>query len=93
MAKIIIPTPLRKFTDNKSTLETKADTVLEAIKELIIEYPDLKNQIIDKQGGIRKFIKIYLDDTDIKVLDHEKTKVGAESVVSIIPAIAGGNIK
>lgn len=92
MSKIIIPTPLRKFTNNQTTLETSADTVLEVIRELTIKYPDLKNQIIDKQGGIRKYIRIYLDDTDIKTLDQEKTEVSAGSVVSIIPAIAGGNI-
>ncbi len=93
MAKIIIPTPLRKFTNNQGTLNTNADTVLEAIQELTAEYPDLKNQIIDQHGDIRKFIRIYLDDADIKTLDKEKTEVSAESVVSIIPAIAGGKFK
>jgi len=93
MAKIIIPTPLRKFTNNQDTLNTNAATVLEAIQELTAEYPDLKNQIIDQHGDIRKFIRIYLDDTDIKTLDKEKTEVSAESVVSIIPAIAGGKFK
>lgn len=92
MAKIIIPTPLRKFTNNQATLETNAHTVLEAIRELTIKYPDLKNQIIDKNGDIRKFIRIYLDDTNIKTLDQDKTEVSTGSVVSIIPAIAGGNI-
>ena len=46
--------------------------------------------MIDENGKIKRFIRIYLGDEDIKTLNDEATTVDKESVVSIIPAIAGG---
>jgi len=91
MAKVRIPSPLRKFTNNLVTLETSASNITGAISELVDTYPKLKEQIIDSEGKIRKFVRIYIGDTDIKALDNENTPVKEDSVVNIIPAIAGGS--
>lgn len=90
MAKLIIPTPLRKFTENQSTLESSSNTVSEAIENLATTYPDLKKHLFDDDGQIRNFVRIYVGDEDIKTLDNERTALQEDSVVSIIPAIAGG---
>lgn len=90
MAKLIIPTPLRKFTENQSTLNSSSTTVSEAIKNLADTYPDLKKHLFDDNGQIRNFVRIYVGDEDIKTLDNELTTLQEDSVVSIIPAIAGG---
>lgn len=90
MAKVRIPSPLRKFTNNLDTLETSASNITGTISELVDTYPKLKEQIIDSEGKIRKFVRIYLGDTDIKALDNENTPVKEDSIVNIIPAIAGG---
>ena len=90
MAKVIIPTPLRKFTDNKASVETKSASVLEAVNGLANEFPELREHLFDEQGKLRKFIRIYVGEQDIRELDNENTMVDANSVVSIIPAIAGG---
>lgn len=90
MAKIIIPTPLRKFTENASQIEANGGTVLESVQQLAVQFPDLNKHLFDADGNIRKFIRIYIGDEDINVLEKEKTEVKADSVISIIPAIAGG---
>lgn len=90
MAQIRIPTPLRKFTDNQGSIETTAGTIGEAIKNLTDTFPELGLQVLDENGKIKRFIRIYIGDTDIKSLEDEKTVVYNDSVVSIIPAIAGG---
>ncbi len=90
MAKIIIPTPLRKFTDNQSTYETNGTTVKEAIQELTTTFGGLKSHILDPNDNIRSFIRIYLGEEDINSLDKEDTAVADNSVISIVPAIAGG---
>jgi molybdopterin converting factor small subunit len=90
MAQIKIPTPLRKFTNNEKTLITNAKTVGEAMNNIAGVYPELGKQMIDENGKIKRFIRIYLGDEDIKTLNDEATAVNNESVVSIIPAIAGG---
>ena len=90
MAKIIIPTPLRKFTANEAFFESKGTTVGESITELTQLFPDLKQHLWDEQGQIRKFLKVYIGDEDITALDNELTKVDESTTISIIPAIAGG---
>ncbi|MDX2246407.1 MAG: MoaD/ThiS family protein [Bacteroidia bacterium] len=91
MAKILIPTPLRKFADNQSVIQVVSATVGESVTKLAEKHPDLKKHLIDENGGIRSFIRIYLGDEDIKALDGPATPVGESSVISIIPAIAGGS--
>jgi molybdopterin converting factor small subunit len=91
MAKIIIPTPLRKFTSNEGTIQITGDTIGEAILDLTNKFPDLKNNILDDEGNLRNFVRIYLGDDDIKTLDDTHTSVEENSVISIIPAIAGGS--
>ncbi len=90
MANIIIPTPLRKFTNNLPTLESDGETVIEVISDLSGAFPELKPHLFDDQCDIRKFIRIFVGDEDIKALDNEATPVDENSVVSIVPAIAGG---
>ena len=90
MAEIIIPTPLRKFTENQNKYATSAATVGAAIDELVEKYPGLKNHLYGNDGSIRSFIKVFVGEDDIKHLDSTNTAVEENSVISIVPAIAGG---
>lgn len=90
MSKLIIPTPLRKFTDNQGTFESNGTTVREVIQELVQQYEGLKKHILDDGGNIRSFVRIYVGDEDIKALNNDLTPVQQQDIVSIIPAIAGG---
>ncbi|MEO9966541.1 MAG: MoaD/ThiS family protein [Reichenbachiella sp.] len=90
MANIIIPTPLRKFTANQASVETVGGTVQESVESLAKQFPDLNKHIFDAEGKIRQFIRIYVGDEDINALNQENTKVENSTVISIIPAIAGG---
>lgn len=90
MATVFIPTPLRKFTNNTSKLEVQGKTVEELIKSLTTNYPDLKRHLINADGKIPSFINIFVDDDDIRNLQLEQTVVKENTVVSIVPAIAGG---
>lgn len=90
MAKIIIPSPLRKFTNQSSTVTTNASTVENAIIDLTQQHSDLKKHILDDKGKIRSFIRIYVGDEDITALNDEQTTVSEAAVISIVPAIAGG---
>lgn len=90
MSKIIIPTPLRKFTDNNAQFETQASTVKQAIEKLTQQYPTLQHNILDENGKLRTFIKLYVGEDDMHDLQGENTPLDANSVISIVPAIAGG---
>ena len=90
MAKVIIPTPLRKFTENEGSVQTSGATIIDAFHQITDSYPELKKHLFDEQGNIRSFVRIYVGDDDIKALQNESTPLREDSVVSIIPAIAGG---
>jgi len=91
MATIIIPTPLRKFTNNTAKLEVKAGNVGDTIQQLTTNFPDLKKHLLDEKGQVRSFVNIFIGNDDIRNLEQEKTLVKEDTVISIIPAIAGGN--
>jgi molybdopterin converting factor small subunit len=90
MAQIVIPTPLKKFTQNQSRIEVSGNTVKEAILHLTEKYPGLKGHLFDQNGEIRSFVRIFVGDDDIHGLDNEDTIVRNQSIISIVPAIAGG---
>lgn len=89
--KVMIPTPLRPYTENKDTLEVEGQTIKELLDNMVSKYPQLKRHLFSEDGRLRSFINIYVNDEDIRYLDAEDTKVGEDDIVSIIPAIAGGN--
>jgi molybdopterin converting factor small subunit len=91
MATVIIPTPLRKFTNQTARLQVEASTVGEIINRITLEFPDLKKHLLDSQGALRSFVNIFSGDDDIRDLQQEKTPVNNSTVISIVPAIAGGN--
>lgn len=90
MAKIIIPTPLRKFTENNSSFEAKGATVKEAVLDLVNTHSSLAKHILDDDNNIRSFIRIYVGEEDINDTGGVDTAVAEASVISIVPAIAGG---
>jgi len=92
MAKIIIPTPLRKFTNNESTFETTGATVNEAVAELVGTHTNLEKHLLDDDKNVRSFIRVYLGEEDVNLLKEKgDTEVAANDIISIVPAIAGGS--
>ena len=90
MAQLIIPTPLRKYTDNAATFNTDSITIEQAIEELVAEYPNIKQHLLDNNDKIRGFIKVFVGEDDIRSLAGEQTELKDNDIVSIVPAIAGG---
>ena len=90
MATVIIPTPLRKFTNNTARLQVKPGTIQEAVHELTVNFPDLKKHLLDEHGKIRSYVNIFVGNDDIRDLQQESTAIQEGAVVSIVPAIAGG---
>jgi len=91
MATVIIPTPLRKFTNQTAKVQIEAGTIAEVIDRITIDFPELKKHLLDQQGAIRSFVNIFTGDEDIRDLQKEKTPVNNSTVISIVPAIAGGS--
>jgi molybdopterin converting factor small subunit len=87
-----IPTPLRRFSEGKTTVEAEGTTISEVFRNLDSECPGILERLYDGDG-LRRFINVYLNDEDIRFLNGERTTVKDGDRVSIIPAIAGGSRK
>ena len=88
--KILIPTPLRPYTDKKDAVEADGATVGELLADLTTKHAGLKAHLYNDQGKLRSFVNIYLNDDDIRYLQKEATKVSSGDTLSIIPSVAGG---
>ena len=90
MPTIRIPTPLRKLTGERETIEADGATVGELLTAIDQAYPGLRERICDEQGAVRRFVNVYVNDEDIRFLEDQATPVKGTDEVSIVPAIAGG---
>src|SRR3954465_10162093 len=90
MAKILIPTPLRPYTDKLDAVDASGATIGELLADLTKKHAGLKAQLYNEQGKLRSFVNIYVNDEDIRFLEKEQTTVKADDTISIIPSVAGG---
>ena len=86
-----IPTPLKKLAGERDVIKAEGKTVGEVLQWLTETYPGLKERLQDEQGGVRRFINIYVNDEDIRFNQNLETPVKEGDQISIIPAIAGGS--
>ena len=88
--RVLIPTPLRPYTEQKDAVEVDGTTVGELLSSLTAKYGDLKRHLYSDDGKLRSFVNVYVNDDDIRYLEREKTSLKPGDVVSIVPSVAGG---
>jgi len=88
--KVMIPTPLRGFTDKLEAVELEGKTVAELLANLTARYQPLRKHLFNDEGKLRSFVNVYVNEEDIRYLDREETPLKDSDVVSIVPSIAGG---
>lgn len=85
-----IPTTMRPLTGGDKQVSVEPGTLTDIVGALETAHPGLAERLVDDDGGLRKFVNIFVDDDDVRYLDGLDTKVGDGLTVSIIPAVAGG---
>lgn len=90
MIKVRIPTPLRKLTGGQGEVTGEGEDIAALIETLEKSYPGLKARLFDEEGGLRRFVNIYINEEDIRFQQGIKTPLKTGDEVSIVPAIAGG---
>ncbi|MBD2480638.1 MoaD/ThiS family protein [Planktothrix sp. FACHB-1365] len=88
--KVLIPTPLQKFTNNEAVIECEASNISELINSLETQCPGIKKSLCDDEGKPRKFLNFYVNSEDIRFLQGANTELQQGDEVSIVPAVAGG---
>lgn len=85
-----IPTILRNYTNNESTVEVAAGTLVQIIDALEVAAPGIKPRIVDDAGALRRFVNVFVGEEDVRFLDGIDTAIADGVTVSVIPAVAGG---
>jgi MoaD family protein len=84
-----IPTQLRMATNGAAVAEVDGTTVGEVLDALYERFGELRSRI-SEDGGLRRFVNVYVEGEDIRFLSGLETPVSAGDEVTILPAVAGG---
>lgn len=90
MAIVYVPTPLRRLTGGQSKVELDGSDVGSLIQAVDAQYPGVAEKVLDGDGNVKRFINIFVNDSEIRQLDGLSTPVTSSDKVSIVPAMAGG---
>jgi molybdopterin synthase sulfur carrier subunit len=91
MPTIKVPPVLRPQTDGNAEVSFEGDTVGEVLRALADSYPSTKDQLFSPEGDLNRYVNVYLNDEDVRVLDGLDTAASESDTVVILPAMAGGS--
>lgn len=89
-ATVKLPTILRKHAGNEAKVSAEGDTLRALLANLEASYPGITKNVINPDGGLHRFINVYVNDEDVRYLGSLETPIKDGDTVSILPAVAGG---
>ena len=90
MATVKLPTQLREAAGGESALSVDGGTVGQVLDALFDRHRELRHRLSDGDGGLRRFVNVYVDGEDIRYGQGLETPVTDGQEVQILPAVAGG---
>jgi sulfur-carrier protein len=90
MATIKIPPVLRPSVGGEKEVEATGADVGTVLRSLAEQHPSTESQLFSGDGQLNRYVNIYLNDEDVRVLEGLDTKVGERDTLVILPAMAGG---
>jgi molybdopterin converting factor small subunit len=90
MATIKIPPVLRAFVGGEKEVGASGGSVGEVLRDLVSSHPATQDQLFSSDGELNRYVNVYLNDEDVRVLSGLDTAVGDGDTLVILPAMAGG---
>jgi molybdopterin synthase sulfur carrier subunit len=90
MATVKIPPVLRPSTGGEKEVAADGGNVGEVLRALAIQHPQTESQLFSADGELNRYVNVYLNDEDVRVLGGLETGVGEGDTLVILPAMAGG---
>jgi molybdopterin converting factor small subunit len=81
---------MRSNAGGQSEISAEGGTIGEIIDDVVRQFPGTASHLRAPDGGVHRFVNVYLNDEDVRYLGKLDTKVGEGDTVSIVPAVAGG---
>lgn len=92
MATIRIPPVLRPSVGGERQVNADGSTIQEVLDNLVAAHGELQAQLFGADGELNRFVNVYLNDEDVRVLGGLETAVGEGDTLQILPAMAGGMV-
>ena len=93
MSKLKIPPVLRTSTGGEKEVDADGATVGDALRALADKHPATESQLFSEEGELNRYVNVYLNDEDVRVLDGLDTQVSPHDTLVILPAMAGGSLR
>jgi molybdopterin converting factor small subunit len=93
MPTIKVPPVLRQHTDGEAELSVEGATVGEVLNALAEGHPGTRDQLFSADGELNRYVNVYLNDEDVRVLDGLETPASESDTLHILPAMAGGGVR
>jgi MoaD family protein len=90
MSTIRVPPVLRSSTGGEKEVSADGGTVGEVLRALAEAHPATESQLFSEEGTLNRYVNVYLNDEDVRVLDGLDTPVKDSDTLVILPAMAGG---
>ena len=90
MATIKIPPVLRPAVGGEKEVQAGGETVGAVLASLADQHPSTQSQLFSADGQLNRYVNVYLNDEDVRVLEGLDTSVGERDTLVILPAMAGG---
>ena len=90
MPTVKIPPVLRSSTGGHKEVLAEGENVREVLRQLAQEHPATQPQLFGEEGELNRYVNVYLNDEDVRVLDGLDTSVTEGDTIVILPAMAGG---
>jgi MoaD family protein len=88
--EVRVPTILRSYTGGSKVVEGSGDTLSGLIDDLDTKHSGLKGRLLTPEGGLHRFVNIYVNDEDVRFLGALDAKLNDGDSITILPAVAGG---
>jgi sulfur-carrier protein len=90
VSTVKIPPVLRSSTAGAKEVEADGQTVGDVLRSLAEQHPATQSQLFSEEGALNRYVNVYLNDEDVRVLNGLDTEVGTGDTLVILPAMAGG---
>jgi molybdopterin converting factor small subunit len=92
VTRVRIPPVLRTQVNGQKEVDASGSTVGELLGDLVARYPQMGEQLMTDDGGLHRFVNVYLNGQDVRYLQLLDTPVGERDALIILPAMAGGSV-
>jgi sulfur-carrier protein len=90
VSTVKIPPVLRSSTGGEKEVAVDGTSVGEVLRALATQHPATESQLFSSEGELNRYVNVYVNDEDVRVLEGLDTSVGPDDTLVILPAMAGG---